>query len=933
MADPPPSTAGEAPPMSPQPTQTNGNTAESSGPVAKSSPFAKLLTQAAAAATSFLSPPARAINTSEPSSEPSAITTITHATPAAAAAKRSAQPDSDDESSTAPKKPRYADFTTKKSDDDSLMSAEDEMLWEQENAKMEQMAKETLDAEERAAENMPLDPVANNVVAENFQEGQINIGDDEAPPPTERTFTWKRYDIDDRKITDAVLKPLLRRLDLPVSGAKKRVRFERLRDCGKDDVRKINDKVFEMKHYDDVEATLPQWVILNGEPVPNVEGINMDLGATEGFYNPTNPDKVPIADNRRNFLTGPGQRIKRPEFAAKPTKKTDSKPPPPPPLNGGPTKKAREIVGSLNCARPFDFFKTQITDDFVQHNMVDTTNARAVCQGEGVNTKFVPFDKPEMFKFIGFFMANGVCPRPQLEQWFSDNWILGNSAMKNVMEKKCRDGTTISAVDRLRQLRRLMCMYDPRVDIREETKKDPLFKVRPLLDELNTQARKMWRTGKWVSIDEQTLGFKGKSGLKLRISYKREGDGFQCDALCDRGYTFSFFFRHGDAPNVGHPDLDLSPTARRVIWLAKRLPNVWTCIFMDNLFNSRKLFTALYLEHCLAHGVVRTNGRGIPEAIIIPRETNPSKHNAMRGTTKAALLKNSKDCPGLISAALVDVGPVHILSTVIECIEWLAIEREGVWNLIDRETQTMKFLRPNFIDLYNKWMNSVDLSDQLRNNYRPDAWMRQRKWWWAFFIWGIGVATTNAWKIYETMYDEEMEKIKKNKSKNTLPRKWTHLEFILELIEDLMFPDEYEKKKEQLCAAAKKGDVSVESNKSTRSGKSFSSFSSVDVSSAESVNEYLEENKADFITEKRLQSNYFSARFDGVRHASVPIFNLGPRCQYCRYKWKKMDEDEQERCREMEQNRTHMLRRCLTCNVNLCWKCDFEWHGEGAGNS
>ena len=52
--------------------------------------------------------------------------------------------------------------------------------------------------------------------------------------------------------------------------------------------------------------------------------------------------------------------------------------------------------------------------------------------------------------------------------------------------------------------------------------------------------------------------------MKLRISYKREGDGFQCDALCDEGYTFSFYFRHGDAPKLGrqYDHLELSDTAK-----------------------------------------------------------------------------------------------------------------------------------------------------------------------------------------------------------------------------------------------------------------------------------------------------------------------------------------------------------------------------------
>ena len=96
------------------------------------------------------------------------------------------------------------------------------------------------------------------------------------------------------------------------------------------------------------------------------------------------------------------------------------------------------------------------------------------------------------------------------------------------------------------QFRRFMCMFDFQQDARKETAKNPLWKVQHLLDELNENARRMWIPGKWVSIDEQTLWFQGRSGIKLRISYKKEGDGFQCDAMCDDGYTFSFYFRHGD---------------------------------------------------------------------------------------------------------------------------------------------------------------------------------------------------------------------------------------------------------------------------------------------------------------------------------------------------------------------------------------------------
>jgi hypothetical protein len=125
-------------------------------------------------------------------------------------------------------------------------------------------------------------------------------------------------------------------------------------------------------------------------------------------------------------------------------------------------------------------------------------------------------------------------------------------------------GKKIRGVRRWRHFRRFFTLADYRDNPSVKQKEDPLWKVRQLIDELNKQAKDMWIPGKWVAIDEQTIGFQGALSMKLRISYKREGDGFQCDAICDRGYTYSFWFRHGPPPTLGpeFKDLELSPTAR-----------------------------------------------------------------------------------------------------------------------------------------------------------------------------------------------------------------------------------------------------------------------------------------------------------------------------------------------------------------------------------
>jgi hypothetical protein len=164
---------------------------------------------------------------------------------------------------------------------------------------------------------------------------------------------------------------------------------------------------------------------------------------------------------------------------------------------------------------------------------------------------------------------------------------------------------------------------------------------------------------------------------------------------------------------------------------------------VDNLLNSEMLFTALHIAESLAHGVARTSGHGVPPSIIQREEKNRDRAKKLRGTTMAAKLQNSDVCPNLFAVTVYDTKLVHILSTAAHCVEWIVKEKK-VWSdqLINKAL--MKYLRLNVIDDYNNNMNSTDIADQLHGSYRPDRWMRQRKWWWAFFIWVIGVASVNS---------------------------------------------------------------------------------------------------------------------------------------------------------------------------------------------
>ena len=67
-----------------------------------------------------------------------------------------------------------------------------------------------------------------------------------------------------------------------------------------------------------------------------------------------------------------------------------------------------------------------------------------------------------------------------------------------------------------------------------------MYKVDSILKHTQVMSMRAWRLGRDISGDEQTIGFQGKHEDKLQITYKAEGDGFQCDAICDSGFTWTF---------------------------------------------------------------------------------------------------------------------------------------------------------------------------------------------------------------------------------------------------------------------------------------------------------------------------------------------------------------------------------------------------------
>jgi hypothetical protein len=177
---------------------------------------------------------------------------------------------------------------------------------------------------------------------------------------------------------------------------------------------------------------------------------------------------------------------------------------------------------------------------------------------------------------------------------------------------------------------------------------------------------------------------------------------------------------------------------------------------------------------------------------------------------KAAVLRGDSDCSDLVAVSIYDSKPVYFLTMAAEEIKWVECQKK----VYCRETgkmESMKFLRVNINTDYNFKMNDVDCSDQLRNNYRFDHWMRKRKWWWSILFWGLGVLMVNAYVSYV-----EFNLSHGKKKKDLL----SHYEFRCEIAKAWLDPETNWKNRDKKKPASRKRSIdsvaSAESGRQTR---------------------------------------------------------------------------------------------------------------------
>ena len=128
------------------------------------------------------------------------------------------------------------------------------------------------------------------------------------------------------------------------------------------------------------------------------------------------------------------------------------------------------------------------------------------------------------------------------------------------------------------------------------------------------------------------------------------------------------------------------------------------------------------------------------------------------------------------------------------------------------------------------------------------------------------MGATNAWKLYDVMYDSLAE------SSDKMPPKWTHREFLEELVNDLIWP---ERTQAHVQLLTEMDDASYESEvNSVKFLSAFGKLTCTDLEQYDFVSlsgqaAYLADMTPTSVTTKRLEKSYFIRRLDRLRHATI----------------------------------------------------------------
>ena len=228
-------------------------------------------------------------------------------------------------------------------------------------------------------------------------------------------------------------------------------------------------------------------------------------------------------------------------------------------------------------------------------------------------------------------------------------------------------------------------------------------KVQPLLDLLCPKFASAFKPGKFVSVDEAMIAFKGRASFRQYVRGKPHPLGIKAFVLADSetGYLLGTWLYFGKETNI-MTDPNLLQSTRIVLSLTEPLEGL-RHVVTDRFYTSPELAKALEQRGLPFTGTAQVNRRGMPLAMRSGSKLKRGEVRAYRAGKMMAMQWQDKRTNTM-------------LSTAESC------------DIIEVRTHRGQIKdKPSVVQVYNNNMMGVDKMDQLSTYY---SFLRKSNKWW-----------------------------------------------------------------------------------------------------------------------------------------------------------------------------------------------------------
>ena len=323
----------------------------------------------------------------------------------------------------------------------------------------------------------------------------------------------------------------------------------------------------------------------------------------------------------------------------------------------------------------------------------------------------------EMKAILGVVLNMGLNPKCEMKEYFSKQWL---DKMPFFVETFSRN-----------RFFQLYWMLHLQQSIGQGFRGD---KVKNLVDHINSKCLEYFVPNEHISVDESTIGFKGRVMWKCYNPNKPTKWGLRVYTMCDSAsaYITAFVPYYGKSTTASLVRPDLPFTSRIVLQLCDMLSSsvneTGYHIYTDRFYTSPTLCEELRKKSFHLTGTVLPRRKGMPQDFR-KKKQKPKLHEVIA-------FRQNDDTMAL---QWKDKRVITMLSTMYNT------QCEDVVRTMGPNTATT-ISKPVVISQYTKFMGGVDRADHYCGSY---AFLRKTsKWWRKMFFWLLEVAIVNSYILF-----------------------------------------------------------------------------------------------------------------------------------------------------------------------------------------